>query len=66
MKIVETISKQVDKLLLDYKNLKAEKFALEEKIKELVNENDKLERNNQDMILKIDTLLKKEKLNEQL
>ncbi|HJE02256.1 hypothetical protein AAX26_01902 [Aliarcobacter thereius] len=65
MKIVETISKQVDKLLLDYKNLKAEKFALEEKIKELVNENDKLERNNQDMILKIDTLLKKEKLNEQ-
>ncbi|OCL81764.1 hypothetical protein [Arcobacter porcinus] len=65
MKIVETISKQVDKLLLDYNNLKAEKTALEEKIKELVNENDKLERNNQDMILKIDTLLKKEKLNEQ-
>jgi len=37
--------------------LKLEKIALEQKISELIDENDKLERNNQDMILKIDSTL---------
>ena len=37
--------------------IKLEKIALEQKISELIDENDKLERNNQDMILKIDSTL---------
>ncbi|RXJ95797.1 hypothetical protein CRU94_04060 [Arcobacter sp. AHV-9/2010] len=62
MQEIEILNKRVDNLIQKYSQILLEKKALEAKISELTNENDKLERYNQDMILKIDTLLKKAKL----
>jgi len=57
MEVIEILNSRVDNLLYEYEKLKLEKIALEQKIQELVEENDKLERNNQDMMLKIESTL---------
>ncbi|PRM90413.1 hypothetical protein CJ671_02695 [Aliarcobacter cryaerophilus] len=57
MEIITLLNERIDNLLEEHAKIKLEKIALEKKISELIDENDKLERNNQDMILKIDSTL---------
>lgn len=57
MKIIETLNNKVNKLLYDYEKLKIENRALKQEVEALRNKNDELERNNQDMFLKIDSTL---------
>ena len=57
MEIIKLLDERIDNLLEEHAKIKLEKIALEQKISELIDENDKLERNNQDMILKIDSTL---------
>ncbi len=57
MEIIKLLNERIDNLLEEHAKIKLEKIALEQKISELIDENDKLERNNQDMILKIDSTL---------
>ncbi len=57
MEIIKLLNERIDNLLEEHVKIKLEKIALEQKISELIDENDKLERNNQDMILKIDSTL---------
>lgn len=57
MEIIKLLNERIDNLLEEHSKIKLEKIALEQKISELIDENDKLERNNQDMILKIDSTL---------
>ena len=57
MEIIKLLNERIDNLLEEHAQIKLEKIALEQKIKDLIDENDKLERNNQDMILKIDSTL---------
>lgn len=57
MEIINKLNERINSLLEEYGNLKLEKIALEQEIQRLIEENDKLERNNQDMILKIDSTL---------
>ncbi|WWW12720.1 hypothetical protein V7P26_04975 [Arcobacter cryaerophilus gv. pseudocryaerophilus] len=57
MEIIKLLNGRIDNLLEEHAKIKLEKIALEQKISELIDENDKLERNNQDMILKIDSTL---------
>ena len=57
MEIIKLLNERIDNLLEEHAKIKLEKIALEKKMSELIDENDKLERNNQDMILKIDSTL---------
>ena len=57
MEIIKLLNERIDNLLEEHAKITLEKIALEQKIKDLIDENDKLERNNQDMILKIDSTL---------
>ena len=57
MEIIKLLNERIDNLLEEHAKIKLEKITLEQKISELIDENDKLERNNQDMILKIDSTL---------
>ena len=57
MEIIKLLNERIDNLLEEHAKIKLEKIALEQRISELIDENDKLERNNQDMILKIDSTL---------
>ncbi|MGJ0352897.1 hypothetical protein NG783_06280 [Aliarcobacter cryaerophilus] len=57
MEIIKLLNERIDNLLEEHAKIKLEKIDLEQKISELIDENDKLERNNQDMILKIDSTL---------
>lgn len=57
MEIITLLNERIDNLLEEHAKIKLEKIALEKKMSELIDENDKLERNNQDMILKIDSTL---------
>lgn len=57
MEIIKLLNERIDNLLEEHAKIKLEKISLEQKIKDLIDENDKLERNNQDMILKIDSTL---------
>ena len=57
MEIIKLLNERIDNLLEEHAKIKLEKIALEQKISKLIDENDKLERNNQDMILKIDSTL---------
>ena len=57
MEIIKLLNERIDNLLEEHAKIKLEQIALEQKIKDLIDENDKLERNNQDMILKIDSTL---------
>ena len=57
MEIIKLLNERIDNLLEEHAKIKLEKIVLEQRISELIDENDKLERNNQDMILKIDSTL---------
>ncbi|QKF59595.1 hypothetical protein ACN2EN_07700 [Aliarcobacter lanthieri] len=57
MEIIKILNDRIDNLLYEYEKVKLEKIALEQQIQELIDENDKLERNNQDMMLKIESTL---------
>ena len=57
MEIIKLLNERIDNLLEEHAKIKLEKIVLEQRIKDLIDENDKLERNNQDMILKIDSTL---------
>ena len=57
MEIIKLLNERIHTLFEAHAKIKLEKIAWEQKISELIDENDKLERNNQDMILKIDSTL---------
>ncbi|MBL3519015.1 hypothetical protein ACNSOP_11100 [Aliarcobacter lanthieri] len=57
MEIIKILNDRIDNLLYEHEKVKLEKIALEQQIQELIDENDKLERNNQDMMLKIESTL---------
>ena len=57
MEITETLNAQIDKLLEDYELLKSKNQYLTIELDKLKNKNDELIRNNQDMLLKIDSTL---------
>jgi len=57
MEIIEKLNTQIDKILHDYKVLEIENNSLKIELDRLKNKNDELIRNNQDMLLKIDSTL---------
>ncbi|MGB5920065.1 MULTISPECIES: hypothetical protein [unclassified Arcobacter] len=57
MEITEKLNTQIDKLLEDYELLKSKNQYLTIELEKLKNKNDELIRNNQDMLLKIDSTL---------
>jgi len=57
MELIRVLNHRVDTLLYEYEKVNLEKMALEQKVQELIEKNDKLERNNQDMMLKIESTL---------
>ncbi|ADG93051.1 conserved hypothetical protein [Arcobacter nitrofigilis DSM 7299] len=57
MEINEILNMQIDKLLEDYELLKSKNQYLTIELEKLKNKNDELIRNNQDMLLKIDSTL---------
>ncbi|RXJ82065.1 hypothetical protein [Arcobacter sp. F2176] len=57
MEITEILNTQIDKLLEDYELLKSKNQYLTIELEKLKNKNDELIRNNQDMLLKIDSTL---------
>ena len=57
MEITEKLNIQIDKLLQDYELLKSKNQYLTIELEKLKNKNDELIRNNQDMLLKIDSTL---------
>lgn len=57
MDMVQKLNAQVDKILSDYEILRLENNSLRIELERLKNKNDELVRNNQDMLLKIDSTL---------
>ncbi len=57
MDLVKKLNAQVDKLTHDYELLKFENDSLKMKLENSKNNNDEIMRNNQDMLLKIDSTL---------
>jgi len=57
MEIIEKLNAQIDKTLKDYELLRIENSSLKIELDRLKNKNDELVRNNQDMLLKIDSTL---------
>jgi cell division protein ZapB len=57
METTEKLNLQIDKLLQDYELLKSKNQYLTIELEKLKNKNDELIRNNQDMLLKIDSTL---------
>lgn len=57
MNIIETLNTKIDKLIYEYELLKKENDNLRQDLDSLKNKNDELERNNQDMLLRIDSTL---------
>ena len=57
MEIIEKLNTQIDKILHDYKVLEIENNSLKIELDRIKNKNDELIRNNQDMLLKIDSTL---------
>ncbi|MCP4969912.1 MAG: hypothetical protein GY932_04855 [Arcobacter sp.] len=57
MKIIENLNIKIDKLVHEYELLKKENQNLRQDLYDLKNNNDELERNNQDMLLKIDSTI---------
>ncbi len=54
MEIINKLNIKIDKLVHEYELLKKENQNLRQDLYDLKNTNDELERNNQDMLLKID------------
>ncbi len=57
MEIIENLNIKIDKLVHEYELLKKENQNLRQDLYDLKNNNDELERNNQDMLLKIDSTI---------
>lgn len=57
MKIIEKLNLKIDRLIENYELLKRENQKLRQDLDDLKNRNDELERNNQDMLLRIDSTL---------
>ncbi len=57
MEITEKLNAQIEKLLQEYELLKSKNQYLTIELDKLKNKNDELVRNNQDMLLKIDSTL---------
>lgn len=57
MEITEKLNAQIEKLLQEYELLKSKNQYLTIELDKLKNKNDELIRNNQDMLLKIDSTL---------
>lgn len=57
MEIIQKLNTQVEKILSDYELLRLENNSLKIELERLKNRNDELIRNNQDMLLKIDSTL---------
>lgn len=57
MELIQKFEKQIDKLLQDYEHLESENNYLKIELEKLKNKNDELVRNNQDMLLRIDSTL---------
>ena len=55
MNIIEKLNIKIDKLVYEYELMKKENENLREDLNALKNKNDELERNNQDMLLRIDS-----------
>lgn len=57
MQLIDNLDSKIEKLLYEYEKVKLENIALLKKVNELKNENDELIKNNQDMILAINSTL---------
>ncbi|MBS9782813.1 MAG: hypothetical protein KGV43_03330 [Arcobacter sp.] len=57
MEIVEILNDRIGNLLYEYEKVKSENNLLKQELEMLKNENDKLVKNNQNMSLKIDSVL---------
>ena len=57
MDVVSKLNTKIDKLIQAYELLKKENDSLRQDLDTLKNKNDELERNNQDMLLRIDSTL---------
>lgn len=57
MEIIEKLNIKIDKLIREYELVKKENQILRQDLNDLKNINDEIERNNQDMLLKIDSTI---------
>ncbi|WP_198306413.1 hypothetical protein [Arcobacter vandammei] len=57
MHIIDNLDSKIEKLLFEYEKLKLENIALLQELEKMKNENDELVKNNQDMILAINSTL---------
>lgn len=57
MQLIDNLDSKIEKLLYEYEKVKLENIALLKKVNELKNENDELIKNNQDIILAINSTL---------
>lgn len=55
MNIIEKLNMKIDKLIYEFELAKKENENLRQDLDTLKNKNDELERNNQDMLLRIDS-----------
>lgn len=55
MNIIEKLNIKIDKLIYEFELVKKENENLRQDLDALKNKNDELERNNQDMLLRIDS-----------
>ena len=57
MQLIDNLDSKIKKLLYEYEKVKLENIELLQKLDKLKNENDELIKNNQDMILAINSTL---------
>ncbi len=57
MQLIDNLDSKIEKLLFEYEKLKLENIALHQELEKIRNENDELIKNNQDMILAINSTL---------
>lgn len=57
MQLIDSLDSKIEKLLYEYEKVKLENIELHQKVEKLKNENDELVKNNQDMILAINSTL---------
>ncbi|AXX86863.1 hypothetical protein AMRN_1115 [Malaciobacter marinus] len=57
MEIIKALDSKIEKLIHDYERIRIENDALRQELNQLKNTNDELVRNNQDMLLRIDSAI---------
>ncbi|RXK00368.1 hypothetical protein CRU98_04210 [Arcobacter sp. CECT 8986] len=57
MEITKALDLKIEKLIRDYERIRIENDSLRQELNELKNLNDELTRNNQDMLLRIDSAI---------